>query len=219
MPIRCRCVAIAVFDTDTIKIMPIKNTFEKAIEKSSVYSVGSNKVDLDYIKSQEYKEKFNAISENEELNRSIYSRCKAALINESGNYYEDLSILDSKGNLIGSSVSKIKNETLYTPKIVEAIEKHREYSLVAVHNHATNLPPSGSDLTSAGYRKYNFGVVACHNGKLFVYSVKKARPFTLSYIEKLVAKYVASKYNRYEAMVKALEQAEKDFGVEWREIK
>lgn len=193
----------------------------KQAERSNVNGVGSPKTNLTYINSESYKKKFDSISDNPDLNKSIYERCKAAVTHQSGGYREDLSIIDLTGNLVGHSSSKEDYSTLYTDAIKDAIKARKPYSLISIHNHGTNLPPSGSDLGTAGYRKYKFGIVACHDGKVYMYDVSKASPFNISIYDKWVDKFRKTEYNIGEigAYELALKQVAEKYGVIWREIK
>ena len=122
--------------------------------------------------------------------------------------------------IVGSTSSKVDYETEYTDKLVEKIKTYKPFSLISIHDHGTNLPPSGSDFGSVGYRKCAFGVVDCHDGKVFKYSVKNARPFTASTIDKKIAEYT----NRYpdsdtlSITFNVLNNFAKSYGIEWREL-
>ena len=193
----------------------------KQAEQSNIHGVGSPKTNLSYINSEAYKNKFDSISDNPNLNKSIYERCKAAVTHQSGTYREDLSIIDSAGNLIGHSSSKEDYTTSYTDAIKNAIKAKKPYSLISIHNHGTNLPPSGADLGSAGYHKYKFGIVACNDGKVYMYDVSKASPFNTAMYDKWVDKYREMDYNIGEigAYESALNEVAEKYGVIWREIK
>ena len=198
----------------------VQNTEVTQQEKSFSAGVGAPDVDLDYINSAEYREKFNAISDNRALNQSIYRYCKAALTHQSGDYFEDLTILKTDGSLIGQTSGLIRNETYYNSKLREAVSKAKPYTLVSIHNHGTNLPPSGADLVSAGYHKYAFGIVCCSDGSLYYYSCSKARSFLPIRYDKAVDKYKGTPYNLggKEAMIKALNEMQDFYGVEWRQL-
>lgn len=189
-------------------------------EKSTGFGVGSPKANLDRVNSPEYKAKFDKISDDVALNDAIYKRAKAAVTHQSGDYFEDLSVIGPQGELVGFSSSKVRNETLYTESLKKKISSYPEYTLVAVHNHGTNTPPSGADLVSAGHKRYKFGVVACNDGKVYVYDMREATPFTPAMFDKTVDKYRAKPYYKgeVEAYVAALTQFEKDYGVKWREL-
>ena len=198
-----------------------KNAGSFGNERSQAFGVGSPKTDLKYINSAAYKKKFDAISDNTELNSAIYKRCKAAVTHQSGDYFEDLSVVSHSGELIGATSGRVRNETFYTDALAERIRKHPAHSLVAIHNHGTNTPPSGADLVSAGHKRYDFGIVACNDGKVYLYDVKNARPFTTTMFDKTVDKYRLAPYNMDEvgAYEEALTQFEKDYGVKWRELR
>ena len=189
-------------------------------ERSAGFGVGTPKANLEQINSSEYKAKFDKISDDAALNDAIYKRAKAAVTHQSGDYFEDLAVIGPQGELVGFSSSKVRNETLYTESLKKKISSYPEHTLVAVHNHGTNTPPSGADLVSAGHKRYKFGVVACNDGKVYVYDMRGATPFTPAMFDKTVDKYRAKPYDKgeVEAYVAALTQFEKDYGVKWREL-
>ena len=190
-------------------------------ERSYSGGVGSNKADLDYMNSAPYRAKFDSVSDNPALNQSIYKYCKAAVTHQSGDYYEDLSILRMDGSLVGQTSSKVRNETQYSRTLNAAVKSAEPYSLVSLHNHGTNVPPSGADFGSAGEKKYAFGIVACHDGTIYKYSTRNARPFAVSVIDKKVDIYMAPPYNMgvINAFQRALQDAQEAYGIEWSEIK
>ena len=190
-------------------------------ERSYSGGVGSNKADLDYINSAPYRAKFDSVSDNPALNHSIYKYCKAAVTHQSGDYYEDLSILRMDGSLVGQTSSKVRNETQYSRTLNAAVKSAEPYTLVSLHNHGTNVPPSGADFGSAGEKKYAFGIVACHDGTVYKYSTRNARPFAVSVIDKKVDIYMAPPYNMgvIDAFQRALQDAQEAYGIEWSEIK
>ena len=93
--------------------------------------------DLDYMNSAPYRAKFDSVSDNPALNQSIYKYCKAAVTHQSGDYYEDLSILRMDGSLVGQTSSKVRNETQYSRTLNAAVKSAEPYSLVSLHNHGT----------------------------------------------------------------------------------
>ncbi len=193
---------------------------QKLHEQTYAGGIGSPRTDLNYIESEEYKAKFSSISDNPKLNRAIYERCKAAVTHQSGKFTEDLSIIDLQGNLIGTTSSKVAYETQYSQRLKRAVLSAEPYSLVSIHDHGTNVPPSGADFGSAGSKKYAFGIVACHDGRVYYYSTKKARPFTARFYDETVDKFRKSPYNYDEmkAYIETLKQFEIFYGIEWREL-
>lgn len=152
---------------------------------------------------------------------SIYKYCKAAVTHQSGDYYEDLSILRMDGSLVGQTSSKVRNETQYSRTLNAAVKSAEPYTLVSLHNHGTNIPPSGADFGSAGEKKYAFGIVACHDGTVYKYSTRNARPFASNFIDIKVDIYSKPPYNMgvIEAFQCALRDAQDAYGIEWSELK
>ena len=89
-----------------------------------------------------------------------------------------------------------------------------------MHNHPTNLYPTGGDFVSAGARGYAFGVVVTHDGRVFQYKAGD-KPFRSEYFNKTVDKYVSKPYTYgiEDAQLIALKEFEKEFGIEWKELK
>ena len=190
-------------------------------EHSFTAGVGSPKTNLEYINSAAYKKKFSGISENPALNDALYRYSRAAVTHQSEKFTEDLFVLDKRGRLVGHTSSKEEYQTEYTASLKKAVAKAEPYSLVSVHSHGTNVPPSGADLVSAGSKRYAFGIVARHDGKVYYYSAAKARPFLPGVIDDAVDKYLSQSYNLSveEAFERALNNAAKTYGIEWRELK
>lgn len=208
-----------LYDTKRASVEGYKRISTKSIEKSYADGVGSPNVNLDYIQSREYKNKFLSVTDNPNVNKAIYERSKAALIHQNGKFTEDLSIINENGDFIGGTSSKIDNETKYTNAINKKIFSYPKNSLIAIHNHGTNFAPTGSDLASAGFHRYKFGIVCCHDGKIYKYSVENAKVFTRKLFDDTVDKYEKRRYTKEEAIIQALNDFRRDYGIEWSEIK
>ena len=208
-----------LYDTRRASVEGYRRISVKTTENSYSEGTGSPKVDLTYIESSEYKNKFHKISNSPDMNRAIYERCKAALTHQNGKYREDLSVIDENGMLIGATSSNIDNETKYTDKLNKKVFSHSPFSLVSIHNHGTNYAPTGSDLVSAGYHKYKYGIVCCHDGTLYKYSVQNATAFTRTLFDNTVDKYVRNRYTKEDAIILTLNDFARDYGIEWSEIK
>ena len=191
-------------------------------ENTAKLGVGSPECDLDYIKSEEYRRKFDSLSDNPALNSAVCARCRAILTHQNGKFTEDLSVLKVEdGSLVGSTSSKTDYEAEYSDKLKSEIAKYKPFELMSIHNHGTNLPPSGSDFGSAGYRKYAFGVVACHDGKVFKYTARNARPFATSTIDDKIdaGKKRSPGASILDITEKILNDFAKAYGIGWRELK
>lgn len=188
----------------------------KAGKLSSV--TGENTVDLKYINSDEYKQKFNGITGNPNVDKQLHSQAVAQLTHRNGTYGEDLTLINAEtGNIEGrQSKSLSENGVEYNNSLNKAVEHNPPYSLISIHNHPTNNPPTGSDLVSNGSRKYKLGVVVTHNGRVFTYKAGNT-PFLANSFDNIVDKNRSRGYNEYEAIVETLKQYQRDYGIEWSE--
>lgn len=79
--------------------------------------------------------------------------------------------------LVGLTTNSEDGLTKYTDKLKDEIKKHKRNALISIHNHATNIPPTSADFAKAGYRGYKFGVVACNNGRVYLFDRKCSTVF------------------------------------------
>ena len=195
---------------------------EKGISGKYQSRTIENTVDTEYITSREYHEKFKTITSDPEVNEKIYNESKAILIHRNGTSKEDICLIDSKTAEVVARQYEPKGENGvddYNKKMVNAIAGHPPHTLISLHNHPTNNPPTGNDLTSNGAHRYLLGVVVTHNGKVFTYKVGN-KPFTAISFGMRVDKYRGSKYNlsEYDAIIRTLNDYSEQYGIEWREI-
>lgn len=181
-------------------------------------ATGENTVDLKYINSDEYKRKFNGITGNPKVDKQLHSQAVAQLTHRNGTYGEDLTLINAEtGNIEGrQSKSLSENGVEYNNSLNKAVEHNQPYSLISIHNHPTNNPPTGSDLVSNGSRRYKLGVVVTHNGRVFTYKTGNT-PFLANSFDNIVDKNRSKGYNEYEAIVETLKQYQRDYGIEWSE--
>lgn len=179
-----------------------------------------NSVDLKFIKSQKYKDKFRGITGNKKVDNRIYSQSKAMLTHRNGTDKEDLCLINSKtGKIEGRCTNaKIDFEVDYNSNLKKIIKDNPEYSLISIHNHPTNNPPTGSDIVSAGAHKYKLGVVVTHDGRVFTYKAGD-KPFRAETFGKTVDKYRSVEYNlsESEAILRTLNDFKKSHGIDWSE--
>ena len=183
---------------------------------------GNNKVSLSYIDTEIYRRKFNQITSNTSVNDALRKYSKAMLTHRNGTDGEDLYIISSKtgkrlfSKTIGSNELGVE---LSKDEIQNIKQFTKDEGVIALHNHPTNLLPTGSDFVSAGARGYDFGLIATHDGRVFWYKAGD-KPFRSEYFNKTVDKYVSEPYNYdiEKAQVKTLSEFKKEFGIEWREL-
>lgn len=102
-------------------------------------------------------------------------------------------------------------------RVLRRAKKNRNYQILK--SETANLRKG--DFAVAGYRKYKFGIVACHNGKVYYYSSANARPFLPGVIDDAVDKFLTKQYDLSveKAFERALNDAANAYGIEWRELK
>lgn len=203
----------------------LKKKSEKGVTENNFFKFGTNKVDLKYIKSSDYRSKFKQLTKNTTVNNKIRDFVSATLTKYGGTDTESLLILDAEtGNEIIRKVGK--KDGLGVELTKDEIEYVRNYKgkKISIHNHPTNLYPTGSDFVSAGYRKYDFGIVATHDGKVYKYSVGDT-PVRSQTIDAKIDKYTRKVYNKgknendiREAYKKALDELGKVYDISWEEL-
>ena len=114
------------------------------------------------------------------------------------------------------SQSTTENGVDYNASLNSVIARNPAYSLVSIHNHGTNNPPTGSDLAANGARKYMLGVVVTHNGRVFTYKAG-SKPFLAKSFDARVDKLRGKGYNEVDAILEALNQYKAEYGIEWSE--
>lgn len=127
------------------------------------------------IQTPDYKKSFNALGEDEKLTYKIYRKALDMLKHRDGTEYEDLTYISSKPNSDGIYQSftnrtlKQKNSVFANNVMKDFIASSEKDTVIALHNHPNGTVPSLDDLKSA--RKYKYGLIIGHNGKIFKYSV------------------------------------------------
>lgn len=197
-----------------------KNINESGISGKHIEKTSENTINIQYIESKQYKDKFNTITDNDNVNEVLYKQSKAALIHRNGTDKEDMWLINSEtGNIEGKQTNAKSNWGVdYNNSLKNAIKRNKPYSLISLHNHPTNNPPTGSDLSANAKRKYALGVVVTHNGKVYSYKAGN-KPFLPESFDKRVDKYRGNGYNMNEedAIIQALKDYSKEYDIKWRE--
>ena len=201
------------------KYLSVAKETEKGSYLTSVKRIGTNKVDLDYIRSEGFRKKFNKITTNTAINDALRSYATAMLTHRNGTDGEDLYIIDTDGKLILREISG-KNELGVTISKEDSERIRKQNGTIGIHNHPTNIPPTGSDFVAAGYRKYDFGIAVAHSGRVYKYKAG-SKPFLPGMLDGRIDKYQNEPYNLSieEAHTRALNEISKEYGIIWEELK
>lgn len=125
-----------------------------------------------FINTSGYRQTFENLDESTEVKRTAYQASKKMLKHRSQTNYEDLTFIDSKtGKSLTRNDYDVEHEVVPTKRMKSMVEKSEPYSIIAIHNHPNSSTPSIVDINTAFEKKYKYGVIACHNGYVFKYSV------------------------------------------------
>jgi hypothetical protein len=169
-----------------------------------------------YIQGGEYRKKFNAITENAELSRLLYSISKDMLFHRSGTLLEDMYWIDLDSMKVVAKVvdASIPKKIVYSDAMKKII---REYeNLLTIHTHPDSFPPSIDDFNSNYDHAYTVGIVICHDGRIYMYSANER--INEDYYKLVVERFIRSGYNEDEAQVAALLRIQQNFDVEFKEV-
>lgn len=193
----CRCAISAYWvDGESNDIKDLGKESSSTIkEKGGSWRSGTNKVNWNYINSEKFKSKFDHITNDRNLNAQIRKYAIAMLTHRQNSDSEDSYILNNKGEIVAKTFGPDdKLEVGLSEKARHRIsQEYDPYTIIGMHNHPTNIPPTGSDYAAANKRKYNFGIVVTHDGRIFKYSADK---FAYSYlVDKTIENVRRTHYN------------------------
>ncbi|MCD7892450.1 MAG: hypothetical protein LUG60_01990 [Erysipelotrichaceae bacterium] len=200
-----------------------KQNYSRFIKESGIikkrYLDGYANVDFDYIYSDEYKLKFMSITDNQVVNERLYNCAISMLVHRDGTAMEDFNAIDYQTGEI--KAKQLLNEkpdmVIYKKSTKSKIRICDDYSLITIHNHSSNNPPTGGDFSSAFNFKYRFGIVVCHNGEVYYYKVGE-KLFSGTIFDKNVENYKSCGYNNYDAFEQTLNLFIENYVLEWRRL-
>lgn len=189
-------------------------------ENLELQRYGRNKSTLvngTYISSGEYRNKFDKITDNKDVNRIIYSKAKEMLLHRSGTLYEDMYWFDADtGKIIAKEIDSSEEEQiLYSESISKAIKGGNK--IIAVHTHPCSMPPSIADFNSAKDHNYMLGVVLCHDGKIFCY--KSDEIISKMMYNLYVADYYVQFQDEFLAQLEAIKELSEAYSIEFWEVR
>lgn len=173
-------------------------------------------VDKAAVSSNAYKKMvYNAVDETPKVKRSVRDSIGKIYKHRSGSDNEDLYFINSATGSVRTSVRGEEPGICHpTKSMKKMLADAEEGTIIAIHNHPRNSAPSLSDIVVAAERKYKYGIVACHDGTLYKYSVtgEVNKPMA----ESLLAIYEKREYSKIDG--KVLSQMKKDAGIEMEVI-
>lgn len=102
-------------------------------------------------------------------------------------------------------------------KAVFDYQSERHCSKTGIHNHPSNIPPTGSDFATSRDRQYAGAIVALHNGDVYYYkhghSLFNAREFDSS-----VKNRINKGLDETDAFIATMQEFAERFGIQWKKM-
>lgn len=170
---RCRCSTSANMDREEFEQwLDGRARMSENEESKAKPAYNHTVVDKKMIDSADYRKKFNSISDNPDVSRSAWKVSKEILQHRSGTKYEDLAYIDSNtGKYVINKDYNAENMAKPNRPMMKMLDEAEPYTIIGVHNHPGSSVPSLPDLVVCMNRKYAYGVVVCHDGLIYKYSV------------------------------------------------
>ena len=151
---------------------PRKNKASSYTEMQKI--TAQYKVDLSFIETRDYRTLVRMSFGNDLPDRAI-GDVKRILKHRSKTQFEDLYVYDLKtGKLIDSIVnSTVERGVKMTDRMRSRIERavQNGADVAMLHNHPGSSIPSAADFAALKSSGASFGVIACHDGSLYRYSI------------------------------------------------
>lgn len=145
-------------------------------ESKKKYKYTDTVVKKSLLTSSEYRKKFNQVSGNSKVNRRAWNISKDMLSHRSGTKFEDLAFINVvNGKYAVNKDYDVESKANMNKQMKQLLEESEPETIIAIHNHPGSSVPSLADLMTCVKRGYNFGLVACHDGKVYKYWVDKAK--------------------------------------------
>ena len=143
-------------------------------ESKKKYKYADTVVKKSLLTSSEYRKKFNQVSGNSKVNRRAWNISKDMLSHRSGTKFEDLAFINVvNGKYAVNKDYDVESKANMNKQMKQLLEESEPETIIAIHNHPGSSVPSLADLMTCVKRGYNFGLVACHDGKVYKYWVDK----------------------------------------------
>ena len=145
-------------------------------ESKKKYKYTDTVVKKSLLTSSEYRKKFNQVSGNSKVNRRAWNISKDMLSHRSGTKFEDLAFINVvNGKYAVNKDYDVESKANMNKQMKQLLEESEPETIIAIHNHPGSSVPSLADLMTCVNRGYYFGLVACHDGKVYKYWVDKAK--------------------------------------------
>lgn len=161
-------------------------------ESKKKYKYADTVVKKSLLTSSEYRKKFNQVSGNSKVNRRAWNISKDMLNHRSGTRFEDLAFINVvNGQYAVNKDYDVESKAKMNKPMKQLLEESESGTIIAIHNHPGSSVPSIPDIRVCIQRGYKKGIIACHDGKVYIYSVdskKYNEPIAMSALDRLEKK-------------------------------
>ena len=183
---------------------------------------GEYGVNWKIVKSKEYTDSFNELSDNQKANKLAAQRARNALVNRNGKNTEEIYVISLTK---GTDISQITDQNnpfgiKRTPKFDADIQRAIQggHKLLFIHNHPRGYPPSIDDLNEMLPTPDAIGITVGHDGSIYLYTCPSRK------IEKSDERVALKHLEWYSDDVlveqeRILEQLQKTFNFEFKKIR
>lgn len=141
-------------------------------ESKKKYKYADTVVKKSLLTSSEYRKKFNQVSSNSKVNRRAWNISKDMLSHRSGTKFEDLAFINVvNGQYAVNKDYDVESKAKMNKPMKQLLEESESGTIIAIHNHPGSSVPSIPDLRACIQRGYKTGIITCHDGKVYIYSV------------------------------------------------
>ena len=161
-------------------------------ESKKKYKYADTVVKKSLLTSSEYRKKFNQVSGNSKVNRRAWNISKDMLNHRSGTRFEDLAFINVvNGQYAVNKDYDVESKAKMNKPMKKLLAESEAGTIIAIHNHPGSSVPSIPDLRACIQRGYKKGIIACHDGRVYIYSVdseKYNEPIAISALDRLEKK-------------------------------
>lgn len=183
---------------------------------------GTYGVDWKIVKSKEYTNSFNEISDNTDANELAAQRARNILVHRNGKKTEEIYAISLT---TGKDVSKIIDQEIefgiertekFDSDIKRAIDQGDK--ILFIHNHPRGYPPSVVDINELLSTPDALGITIGHDGSIYLYSAPSRK---IEESDVLIASRKQKWYTDEEKTNQelVLEKLQKEFGFQFRKIR
>lgn len=161
-------------------------------ESKKKYKYANTVVKKSLLKSSAYRKKFNQVSGNTKVNRIAWNLSKDILEHRSGTKFEDLAFINIVSEEYAVNMDyDVESKAKMNKSMKKLLADSEAGTIIAIHNHPGSSVPSIPDLRACIQRGYKKGIIACHDGRVYIYSVdskKYNEPIAISALDRLEKK-------------------------------